>query len=420
MPEGLYAEAHSYFSEKTVLQQLGLAFCEKYRSLDHWGGIVVLENLPLEKKQELSAFLREDVTKKEPVRIRYTSFAAAWGKTRFSALPLEEFLMRLYPGRLETKRESAEALAAARQEILDGLLQKHPSDWSNRWLQALQKQELRLAHPEFYGNAQLLALLADALDALPVSYERLPFFANRVTGNPHALDWDTDAGKIFLQALSYLSGGAAHDSVEEKSDLLYAYHLLRDDILNFATAVGLRAWKGSEEFMYWNMAAQAIAPLNLPFREIVRADRIMPYQDGASGSFVYIVENSGVYSTLLDALQRQKKPGTLLCLHGQLKTASWALLDRLAKGGAVFWYSGDFDPEGLLIAQRLRQRYENVQLWHFSAVEYQRTQIPLPANRLKRLQGICDLELKPIVMKMQEWKCAYYQESFADLLLKDL
>ena len=50
MPEGLYAEAHSYFSEKTVLQQLGLAFCEKYRSLDHWGGIVVLENLPLEKK----------------------------------------------------------------------------------------------------------------------------------------------------------------------------------------------------------------------------------------------------------------------------------------------------------------------------------------------------------------------------------
>ena len=122
----------------------------------------------------------------------------------------------------------------------------------------------------------------------------------------------------------------------------------------------------------------------------------------------------------LQTLQRQKKPGTLLCLHGQLKTASWALLDRLAKGGAVFWYSGDFDPEGLLIAQRLRQRYENVQLWHFSAVEYQRTQIPLPANRLKRLQGICDLELKPIVMKMQEWKCAYYQESFADLLLKDL
>ena len=86
----------------------------------------------------------------------------------------------------------------------------------------------------------------------------------------------------------------------------------------------------------------------------------------------------------------------------------------------MFWYSGDFDPEGLLIAQRLRQRYENVQLWHFSAVEYQRTQIPLPANRLKRLQGICDPELKPIVMKMQEWKCAYYQESFADLLLKDL
>ena len=123
---------------------------------------------------------------------------------------------------------------------------------------------------------------------------------------------------------------------------------------------------------------------------------------------------------LLDALQQSNKVVPLLCLHGQMKTASWALLDRLAASGAVFLYSGDFDPEGLIIAQKLRQRYERVKLWHFSADEYQKTKNYLTEGRLKRLQGICDIELQPLVKLMQAWKCAFYQESLIDILLEDV
>lgn len=421
MTTDLYQAAQRYFLQKPVLKRTGLVFCEKYRSLAHWGGIAVLEHLSTEDKADLSAFLREDVTQKEPVRVRYAIFAAAWSKTRFAAVPLSDFLTKLYPGRLMTKKEVAGKAEAVRQKILEDLLRQYPCGSANKWLQALQEQTIRFSHLDFYEREELLQLVAESLSLLPEVYERLPFFANRVCGNPHALDWNTDAGKMFLQALSYLSGDGAHDTVEEKSDLLYAFHLLRDDILNFATAYGLAAWSGKDELVYWRLAAESLAPLNLPSREIVRAERIMPAAGVRGKNFaVYLVENSGVFSTLLDALQEKRLVLPLLCLHGQLKTASWALLDRLAQNGAVFWYSGDFDPEGLIIAQKLRQRYERVHLWHFSAEEYQRTEIFLPAGRLKRLQGIADAELHRIAKRMQSWKCAFYQESLVDLLLQDL
>ncbi|MGL6015889.1 MAG: TIGR02679 family protein [Selenomonadaceae bacterium] len=421
MMADLYGEARSYFLQKPGLYQLGMAFCEKYRSLDHWGGVVKMEKLSTEEQVDLSSFFRRDVTKKEQVRISYTAFSTAWEKTRFAAMPLEDFLAQLYPGQLLSKRETAAEIEVRRQQLFTELLQQYSCEKATNWLRALQTQKLRLSHFEFYKSKQLLGLVATALSMLPDGYERLPFFANRVSGNPHALDWSTDAGKVFLQALSFLADGAAYNTVEDKNELFYVFHLLRDDILNFATVFGLQALAKETRLLYWQTAAQSLAPLNLPFREIVRADQILPFGEHAGMDFlVYIVENSGVFSMLLDALQQSNKVVPLLCLHGQMKTASWALLDRLAASGAVFLYSGDFDPEGLIIAQKLRQRYERVKLWHFSADEYQKTKNYLTEGRLKRLQGICDIELQPLVKLMQAWKCAFYQESLIDILLEDV
>jgi len=417
----LYEEARSYFLQKPVLLQLGMDFCGKYRSLSHWGGIVRLEKLSIEEKVDLSSFLRKDVIKNEQVRVSYTAFSRAWEKTKFTAMPLEDFLAQLYPGQLVSKRECKEKIAEGRQQLFAELLQEHPCEKAHNWLQALQSYTLRLSHLKFYERKQLLGLVAKALSMLPDGYERLPFFANRVSGNPHALDWGTDAGNVFLQALSFFADGAAYDTVEDKNELLYVFHLLRDDILNFATVFGLRALNSHENISYWETAAQSGAPLNLPFREIVRAEQILPFMGGGETGFpVFIVENSGVFSTLIDTLQERRQIVPLLCLHGQMKTASWALLDRLAASGATFWYSGDFDPGGLIIAQKLRQRYERVRLWNFSAGEYQKTKNHLSKCQLNRLAGICDIELQPIVKLMLEWKCAFYQESLIDMLLHDI
>ncbi len=76
-----------------------------------------------------------------------------------------------------------------------------------------------------------------------------------------------------------------------------------------------------------------------------------------------------VFSTLC------RQPGIrhpMICTSGQLREASWQLLDLLAASGCSLYYAGDFDPEGLAIADRLWQTYgDRFHLWHMTLQDYQ-------------------------------------------------
>ena len=110
----------------------------------------------------------------------------------------------------------------------------------------------------------------------------------------------------------------------------------------------------------------------------------------------------------------------LLALHGQLKAASWALLDKLAAGGAKFLYGGDFDPEGLSIANRLLQKYSGASLWHMTLAEYDEASQSLPEERLKKLPENLHLALQPLAEAMQRKKKILYQESLIEAMERDL
>lgn len=411
-------EADAYLDDHPGLQRVFAAFCQKYRRLGHFGGRVELSaNLAESDRRELSAFLREDIVL--PCRLTWQACAHAWEKTRFAALPLAALLLARAGGSLRTRREECEARAQRQEAVRAHLQQAFPDGAAGRWLAMLADDDSahRLAHREYAADEALLRTVARALQALPQArYERLPFFANRVTGNPHALDEQEPAGRVFLQALSWLAGEDAR-TVEEKNDLLYAHHLLREDLQNFATVYGIAA----PELPYLRVAAESGAPLNLPLREIVRAERFLPVRGTGQPFHVFLVENSGVFSTMLDALQTRGIAVPFLCLQGQLKLASWALLDRLAAAGGVLYYSGDFDPEGLGMADRILRRYPSAHAWHYGAADYQPTGgAALPAPRLAKLAGIKSAQLLPAAERLHETKQAYYQESFVQALLADM
>lgn len=59
--------------------------------------------------------------------------------------------------------------------------------------------------------------------------------------------------------------------------------------------------------------------------------------------------------------------GFMVCGQGQqvYVVENPAVLDKFSCD-TVFWYAGDFDPEGLLIAQKLKLRYgERLNLWMY-------------------------------------------------------
>ena len=103
---------------------------------------------------------------------------------------------------------------------------------------------------------------------------------------------------------------------------------------------------------------------------------------------------------------------------GQPRLATLLLLDFL-KEKHSFYYHGDFDPEGLLIAQRLKERYgERLRLWNYRADWYERylSDVNLSEVRMRKLEKVYLPELLEVKMQMQKRKRAAYQEAMLDML----
>lgn len=63
-----------------------------------------------------------------------------------------------------------------------------------------------------------------------------------------------------------------------------------------------------------------------------------------------------------------------MCMNGQPRLSSILMLDLLAKTGTKVYYAGDFDPEGLLIAQKVKQYYKGkFAYWHMSVDGYEKS-----------------------------------------------
>lgn len=448
----LLAEAVAYFGSRPALGRLLSGFVEKYRSLGRLGGKVILEHVSPEEKTALEDFFRQRLPAGR-LSISAQLFQRALAETRFCSLDPVEILWIWNGGWLTSRRQEQEQLARARQETIAKLLAAHQHPFCQAWLKAALAGEpgtrriiqAVISH-EQHSVGQVTVVLR-AMSQLPAEYKRLPVFAREVSGDPHGLDIDSETGKLFLEGLRYVSshgGGQKGDglaeglsTIEEITALLYQFHLLRDDLLNFVTCMGLAAYdEQGKEITYWREATQAGAPLNAPLREIVRAAVFFPAAvkpdkgaDFFGKSFTYevlVMENSGVYSALVDEISSGGHAGCsipLVCLHGQLKLASWALLDRLVQSGAIIRYAGDFDPEGLQIAEKLLLRYPGrVRLWRMSVEDYRQAapSVAIDRARLNKLKSIKSPALADLAQCIHGSGLAAYQEGLWEKLAADV
>lgn len=233
-------------------------------------------------------------------------------------------------------------------------------------------------------------------------YERLSIFSQKVLKDPHAFDLHTFQGKVFLHALQFYSDQDYDlSSVEEVNELLQSFGILREDILNFVTCAGILTETEQGIHSVFASAVKTNTVLNVPLREILKLKRAYP----AKGQTVFVVENSGVFSALLDLFPDAFPP--LICTNGQFKLASLMLIDLIIQEGCQIYYSGDFDPEGLKMAQRLKERnQEHIHLWHFQLEDYLASspEVLLSDDRVAKLETVTIEELQPIKEKMRKIK----------------
>ncbi|HEX3048215.1 MAG TPA: TIGR02679 family protein [Bacillota bacterium] len=436
-------KASDYFHSHPGFRRLFEGLVEKYRSLGRLGGNIVLEDVTNEERTTLEAFFRQRLP---GVSLRFSAsqFVRALAETRFGNLnPLD--LLTVWSGNgLVTRQEQREHDECTRQRVLKQYLKKYQEPQCQLWLNAILEKDPDLAQAQralvndrnFDGN---MTIVLSAFGNLPDDYQRLPVFARNICGNPHGLDKGSAAGKLFLEGLRYIRRHSQINGnedypvanvfsvTEELNELLYHFKLLRDDLLNFATCFGFAAYDDEKEIAYWRMASETGAPLNVPLREIARVTTFRPYNESnqilsVNHQYdVFVVENSGVFSALIDECVSSNI--RLVCLHGQFKLASWALLDRLTQSGAVLHYSGDFDPEGLQMAQKLYMRYpDRVHFWRMTVDDYfQSTPSAfLDETRIQKFNSMKTPELALLAGVIAEKKLAGYQEGILDLLAKDL
>ena len=129
---------------------------------------------------------------------------------------------------------------------------------------------------------------------------------------------------------------------------------------------------------------------------------------------VYIFENPSILNTL----KNLNVP--IIITSGIPNLAVYSLIKKLEKTGNKLYYNGDFDPEGLLIASKLKETFPNLNLFCYETSNYHdiRTKEKISSSRIKKLDNINIEELRPIKELLIRCRHAVYQENNIESIRK--
>lgn len=424
----LLEDCVKYFRERRAYRAVFSAMREKWKIYGRCSGVVVLRDPSGEERETLGRFLDRDFFRGD-VRFSLKEFETALQATRFGGISLKELLEGYFGETLTTNKEEREIKAGQKELFFRDLVRMAAEKFGDdspacRWLSHVSSRKkagylLILAEYEKSPEAarRQTELVCRALERLKKREKiRLAVLGAEISRNPHEFDRNTSAGKLLLQALGYLRGGAECRSAEEILLLYYEFGIRPDDLSSFTAAYGVHLYLGEEKHPAYEKFIELGEPYVLTLSNLSRIERAE-----AKGSRVYVVENQMVFSHLCEALAGRE--AALVCTSGQIKTASLILLDLLVRSGCQIRYSGDFDPEGLGIAARILSRYpDSSSLWCMTRADYERalSDQEFSERRLRELEAVDVPCLEEVKRAMIREKRAGYQEQLLEKMLEEI
>lgn len=437
-------ECLDYFRKRPAFRKLFEGMREKYASLGYLGGTVILDSLTQEEKRVLGGFFRKDYQGKKRVSISAKQFCSCLAESRFAGIPPESILEAYFGEPLIAKKEERQRDERQRETFFRELIAAYKGTIGGKWLEAVLKErkkgyyifrrkyrddpeKLRDITRRVMNGINSLSLpaigrhLSTTFGEIDLEEDKnkkskrnmrsLAVFAAEASGNPHSFDSGTTEEKLLFAFLSdYFSRSddpeepALLSETEQKNRLLFQAGILKDDLSNMTLAYGIRGWKNDGEL---HRGLEGYFQENEPAQITLRTLGNLCYAN-AQQEDVYVLENPAVFSAVIE-----KYPAcAAVCACGQPGLATLILLDLL-KENHTFHYAGDFDPEGLLIAQNLKERYgSKLTLWNYQVEWYEKylSDTVLEDFRLKKLEKIYLEELQEIKQCMQKEKRAAYQE----------
>lgn len=244
----------------------------------------------------------------------------------------------------------------------------------------------------------------------------LAVLAAKVSGNPHYFDRGQNAAVLLLHVLCFVGDREFPRDVAGVYEVYRNAGIVTDEIASTVAFFRLHMRKGGADSGILEAFCAAGEPGILSLANLAGAETVR-----AEGGCAYVVENEMVFSHLVKCCGAL--PVTLLCTSGQLSYAAQRLIRMLCESGTRIYYSGDMDPEGIGIADRLWRQYpRNNHIWRMDAGDYPDalSEETIEEWRLKKLQGVEHPLLRKTADCVRQVGRAAYQENILERLVQDI
>lgn len=424
----VYKELSDLCRSNSMMDSLIKEVRKKYISLGRLSGTVSIK--VIEEEKNLLERLFSSNIEKETFSIKVKYMISQIKKTKYSVDDFHDFLEYYFYETIISKKEKEKSeedklnnlIASLKKEVDDDLgsfleliKSNHPFTFN---IKKLLREDEILSLEVIMSINKVIKTMKDSFDEKNVAKIRLALLSADVTGDPHYFDIGGKPGNILL---NYLAWNKNVDKVptysEGKYKLLYDFGIIPDSLSSNTICYGVILREKNYTRSYSIDHQKNREPFVLTLSNLAKVTEALPQSHR-----VYVIENQMVFSELIDRINKKRRNGnksknnyspTIICTSGQLKLASWILLDLIAKNPNVkILYSGDIDPEGLLIADKVLERYEIAEPWLMDKSSYEKGISNLKVNdrRMKCLANVKSLKLKEAIDGLMGKGLASYQE----------
>lgn len=416
-------ECVSYFKNNRGYKNIFQQMREKWRSYGKISGNIILNNPTLEEREAIKKFLGI-VSDNKKIKFKMSDFEKGLKESRFNNVELIELLEEYFQEKIIYQKEEKKFIEEERIRFFENIRAKlKVESLYNKEIEKLldtiilEKSYLFKYGEDNFETERMIFLSLKAVNYLSNLDERIKIaiLGAEIAKSPHYFDRGSIAGNFLIYLLCLLFDIEETKGAENILEVYYKANIEVDSVSNYVACFGIRLYTKLEEHGAYrefikNSEEYLVTLSNLS--KIVKAD--------SDNKKVFIVENQMVFSYLCEYFKN--KNISILCTSGQLKTAALILIDMLCEAGCKIYYSGDFDPEGIEIAEKLIQRDKNIVPWCFSKENYKMSisENIISDERLKKLDKIENAYFKELIEEIKIEKKAGYQELLLDKMIKEI
>ena len=415
-------ESLDLINSNKIYKKIFLEVYSKYKKYGKITGSFTLKAATTEERRILSNFDSKALIEGK-AKIKSATVRELFDR-KLKDYSFEELLVKVVGKELKTNKEIKDEEKEQEEKFYEDILKSCDNGIGKQWfIEILDKKKYgyNIIARKYKSEKEInkleelkrkIILTINSLNKLPYlndEYENIAVFSAVNTRDSHFFDIDKFTGRLFIRAISFIIDKDEPKDINEINEVYYEVGILKDEISNHTTIYGLNAFeKDNSEvtavnsFNLWN------EPLQISISNLLKVDYLK-----AVNNTVFIFENPAVFHKVL------KEAGdniSLICTSGQLNLSSYILLNKIIDLKNIY-YAGDFDPEGLMIAYKLKKRYKDkVKFLNYTKESYINTMSNniIEEKSMSQLNKINCIELDEVIRELRINKRSAYQELLID------